>query len=68
MEIQCNGNRLTGKIPDSIENLKYVETFSVQLTNFIGTLPLGISQMELKHLDVSNNELAGHGHQHTLLT
>ncbi|XP_047965266.1 nodulation receptor kinase-like isoform X2 [Salvia hispanica] len=57
--MDLSSNRLTGPLPSSITDLKYLKELNLSNNGFIGTVPQFPASSMLISLDVSHNELTG---------
>ncbi|XP_031122735.1 receptor protein kinase TMK1-like [Ipomoea triloba] len=54
-----HGNSFSGKIPEGIGNLTYLQDLNLNTNNLVGLIPDSLVDMPLDHLDLNNNHFMG---------
>ncbi|KAL9286723.1 putative leucine-rich repeat-containing, plant-type, leucine-rich repeat domain superfamily [Arabidopsis thaliana] len=61
-ELELSSNNISGILPDSIGNLKYLRSLSFRTCNLFGKIPSSLGSLSyLTHLDLSYNDFTSEG-------
>nr|GMD89694.1 receptor-like protein kinase 2.33 [Ipomoea batatas] len=54
-----HGNSFSGKIPEGVGNLTYLQDLNLNTNNLVGLIPDSLVDMPLDHIDLNNNHFMG---------